>query len=154
MFPLRLLLLLMAGNAPAPAMRLSIAPLPALNPPPLPPHHYAPIHLETLGKEYCLDPSLSGKEKNPMTTFLLNHFQGRHPAWKITCLSYMTHTAPQNNPTVMPEPCKGEIFWGFCFPVTIQQFLPKMRSFLVPILITQGWASAFVLMPHLQQTSL
>lgn len=82
MFPPGLLLLLVAGNAPAPAVRLGITPLPALillclNRPPLPHHREAPIHLETVGKEYSPDPFfLLGKEKNPMnsTAFLLNHF--------------------------------------------------------------------------------
>lgn len=86
MFPLGLLLLLMAGNAPAPAVRLSRAPLPALilqalNKPPLPHHRETPTHLETVGKEYSPDPFfLLGKEKNPMnlTIFLLNHFSLKH----------------------------------------------------------------------------
>lgn len=72
MFPVGLLLLLMAGNAPAPAARLSIAPLPALilqalDRPPLPHHHEAMVHLETVGKEYSPDPLfLFDKEKMPM----------------------------------------------------------------------------------------
>lgn len=82
MFPPGLLLLLMAGNAPAPAVRPSRTPLPALNPqalygPPLPQHCEALAHLGTVGKEYSPDPFfLLGKKKNPMnlTIFLLNHF--------------------------------------------------------------------------------
>lgn len=153
----------MAGNAPAAAVRLSTAPLPALilralNRPPLPHHHEATIHLETVGKEYSPDPFfLLGKEKKPMnfrTTFLLEQFlslkhmiPGQASSMKNDLPVTHDPHSPQNNPTVIPEPPKGGIFWGFCFPVTIQLFLPKMRSFP----ITQGWASALALMLCLQQ---
>lgn len=69
MFPLGMLLLLMAGNAPAPAVRLSIKPMPtqiprSLNRPQLPHCHEAPIHLEMAGKKYCPNASSLGKKCN------------------------------------------------------------------------------------------
>lgn len=90
MFPLGMLLLLMSGNAPAPAVRLSIKPMPvqipkSLNRPQLPHCHEAPIHLkmagEMAGKKYCPNTSSSlGKnviiiKKSPnFPYFLLNNF--------------------------------------------------------------------------------
>lgn len=64
MFPPGMLLLLMAGNAPAPAVRLSIKPVPAqipksLNRPQLPHCCEASIYLEMAGKKYYPNTSSS-----------------------------------------------------------------------------------------------
>lgn len=141
MFPPGMLLLLMAGNAPAPAVRLSIKPVPAqipksLNRPQLPHCCEASIYLEMAGKKYYPNTSSSlgknviKKKTTPnLPAFLLNHFLPLKDAVprQVSSLKKRLVQHLGTQPILSSkQPCggawvslcpRGGTTWVFCFPV-------------------------------------